>query len=246
MPEPRLDEQVVSQAVQAGLSNQIDTAEVMNVDVRTDLLKAVQGQANSVTVSGEGVVVQDVRVQELEIRTDEVAIDPLSALLGNLKLNQPVNTTTRLVLMESDINRALQSDVIARWFPPLDLNVEGARVRVELLLPQLKIALPEVGKIRLDGAALLHEEKGTRRVNFATVILPRTETRPVLLEGFECQPGQALSLEFTIALLTRFKQLLSQPYLEFEGIAFRVKHLEIQPGSLTVETEAQLREIPTL
>ena len=246
MPEePRLEEQVVSQAVQAGLESQLDQAESVNVEVRTDILKAVQGQVDSVTLSGQGVVMQEVRVQELEVRTEGVAIDPFSALLGNLKLSQPVNANTRMVLTEADLHQAMNSEMVLRLLPPLKLNVEGAIVEVELV-PPLQVKLPGDRRIHLEGSALLHEEKGTRKVGFATTISPRSQTQPILIEGFECQPGQEISLEFAIALLQKFKQLTSQPNLEFAGIAFRVKHMEIEAGSLSVETEAVVSQIPAL
>lgn len=245
MPEEsRLEEQVVSQAVQAGLSSQLDAAESMNVEVQTDLLKAVQGQVDSVTVSGQGVVVQDIRVQELQVQTAQVDIDPLSAVLGNLKLNQPVNAKSRVVLTEADLNRAMNSEALLRLLPPMSLTVEGSIVRVELV-PPLQVTLPGDRRIQLAGAALLHEEKGTRKVSFTTTILPRTETQPVLVESFQCQPGQAVSLEFAIALLQRFKQLLSQPSLEFAGVTFQVKCLQVEAGSLSIETEAQVSQIPS-
>jgi hypothetical protein len=243
--ERRLEEQVVSQAVQAGLASQLDRAEAVEVEVRTDVLKAVQGQVDSVTVSGQGVVMQEVRVQELEVRTEGVAIDPLSALLGNLKLNQPVNANTRIVLTEADLNQAMNSEVVLRLLPALELSVAGAIVKVELV-PPLQAKLPGDRKIYLKGAALLHEEKGTRKVEFTTTIVPRRESQPILIEGFECQPGTGVALEFAIALLQKFHSLTAQPVLEFAGVAFRVQRLEVAAGSLSVETEAVVSQIPTL
>jgi LmeA-like phospholipid-binding len=243
--ERRLEEQVVSQAVQAGLSSQLDRAEAVEVEVRTDVLKAVQGQVDSVTVSGQGVVMQEVRVQELEVRTEGVAIDPLSALLGNLKLSQPVNASTRVVLTEADLNQAMNSEIVLRLLPALKLTVAGAIVEVELV-PPLQAKLPGDHKIYLEGAALLHEEKGTRKVEFTTTIVPRRESQSILIEGFECQPGAGIALEFAIALLQKFQHLTSQPTLEFAGVTFQVQRLEVAAGSLSVETAAVVSQIPTL
>ncbi|HEY9806073.1 MAG TPA: LmeA family phospholipid-binding protein, partial [Candidatus Obscuribacterales bacterium] len=68
--EPRLEEQIVAQVVEAGLTSQLESVEAIAVDVHTDLGKIVQGQAQGISVTGQGLVVQPgVRVEELEVRT---------------------------------------------------------------------------------------------------------------------------------------------------------------------------------
>jgi hypothetical protein len=49
---------VISKAAELGLSSQVDEADKSDVDIKTDLLKAVQGQVDSVDLSGQGVVIQ--------------------------------------------------------------------------------------------------------------------------------------------------------------------------------------------
>ena len=111
--EPRPEAQALSEVAEMSLSAQLDEIENLDVDVRTNLLKMVQGQADSVSIAGQGLVMQkDIRVHELEVHTDKIAIDLLSAILGQIELNRPVDATARLVLTDQDINRALNSDYI--------------------------------------------------------------------------------------------------------------------------------------
>src|SRR4028118_367017 len=92
----RLDEQAISKAAEIGLSSQLDEAEKIDIDIKTDLLKAVQGQVDSVAIAGQGLVIQkDIRVQEMELHTDSIDINPLSALFGQIELNQSVDATAR-------------------------------------------------------------------------------------------------------------------------------------------------------
>ena len=101
--EPRLEEQALSEVAEKSISAQLDKVENLEVDVRTNLLKMVQGQADSVSIAGQGLVMQkDIRVDKLEVHTDKVAIDVLSAILGQIELNQPVDATARVVLTEQD------------------------------------------------------------------------------------------------------------------------------------------------
>jgi hypothetical protein len=78
--EPRLEEQALSGAAEITISTQLDEVENIDVDVRTNLLKMIQGQADSVSIAGDGLVMQkDIRVHEMELHTNTIAINPLRA-----------------------------------------------------------------------------------------------------------------------------------------------------------------------
>lgn len=243
--EPRLEEQVLSLAAEKMLSSQLDEAEKIDVDVRTDLLEVVQGEADSVSVTGQGLVMQkDIRVQEMELHTDSIAINPLSALFGQIELNQPVDATARLVLTEPDINRALDSDYIRSKIPNLELNVLGQTAIIEPL--QMELHLPGDGKMIFTADTLLHDEIGkTKQIGFNCVMLVKTGEQPLLMEGFNCTPGQGISLELAIAFMQKLRELVNLPYYEIEGMALRVKDVDVQKGSLTLHTEAHVTQLPS-
>lgn len=243
--EPGLEEQALSQAAEITISTQLDEVENINVDVRTNLLKMVQGQADSVSVSGQGLVMQkDIRVHDIKLHTNSIAIDLLSAIFGQIELNQPIEATARLVLTEPDINRAINSDYIRTKFPSLELNVDGQTVTVEP--KQLAVHLPGGSKIRLNGAIVLHEIGKTWQLGFTGVIGRGTMKQPLLLEAFHCTEGLGISLELAIAFLKKAKELMNSPYFELEGMALRIKRLEVGEGYLTLYTEAYVRQIPEL
>lgn len=243
--EPRLEEQAISQVVQAGLASQLDDVEDLSVDIRTDLAKAAQGKVDSVSVSGKGIAVQNIRLQALEVQTDQVALNPLSALFGNLKLEHSVDAKARVLLTEADANQALNAPAIVTRIPPLILNVEDEIVTVKLQHP-LAVKLLDVDKVSLDGKASLATATSNRTIEFSVVIIPKTETHPVLMEAFQCQPGEGLSIEFLIALMKRFKALLDQPYFEVEGTALRVETLAVKAGHLVAEVSTHITEMPSL
>ncbi len=53
-----LGEQALNKAAEVGLSSQLDAVDNLDVDVKTDPLKLIQGQVDAVTISGEGMVMQ--------------------------------------------------------------------------------------------------------------------------------------------------------------------------------------------
>jgi hypothetical protein len=247
MPEePRLEEQAVSQAVELGINSQIEGADRLDVEVHTDLLKVVQGKADSVAVAGQGVTVQPgVRVEAMELHTDRISINPLSLLFGQVRLDQPIDTIAHLTFTEADLNRALNSDAVRAQLTPVSLNVEGASVSVEMQLP-MTIDLQTPSKFGFSGTMRVHESTGDRSIRFQAVICPRTDEQPVLLESFQCEPGQGVSLPFTIALLKKGQELVQSPYLELAGMAVRVKKMTVEPGTLHLEGEAHVYQMPQI
>lgn len=243
--EARLEEQALSEAAEMTIGAQLDAVESIDVAVHTDLLKMVQGKVESVSIAAQGMVVQKgIRVQEMELHTDSIAINLLRAVFGEVTLDQPIEATARLVLTEQDINRALNSDYMRRKLNKLELNVDGQNVTLE---PQgLIVHLPGGGRMGLGGTLWLHEMGKTRLVSFTAVIRLYHIKQPLLLEAFQCNQGEGISLDFAIALMHKFRELLALPYFELQGVALRLNDLEVQRGSLTVNTEAYVRELPDL
>ena len=55
MNSPDIGEQAVSKAAEVGLESQLDQAEDLDVDIRSNPLDIVQGDVDSVSVKGEGL-----------------------------------------------------------------------------------------------------------------------------------------------------------------------------------------------
>lgn len=242
--EHKLEEQVVSKAAEITLSSQLDAAEKIDVDVETNFSEAIQGNAQGVTISGEGLVMQkDIRVQEMEMHTDTIDINPLSVLFGHAELNQPIDADGRIVLTEPDINRALNSNYVLGKAQNFNLEVEGQTVT--MAMQQMELKLPGGDKMVFTGKALLHEMGKTRRLGFTAVMHPRTRQQPVLVEGFNCHDGQSISLEFAAALMQKLKELAHLPYIEIEQMRIRIDKLEVQAGSITMQVQAHVNQLPS-
>jgi hypothetical protein len=188
---------------------------------------------------------KDIRVQEMELHTDRVAINPLSALFGQIELNYSVDANARLVLTEQDINRAFNSDYMRSKMQNLELNVEGKTAVIEP--QQMELHLPGSGKIVFHANAVVHDEIGkTKQIGFIATMLVKTSEQPLLMEAFNCTPpGQGISLELAIAFIQKLKELLNLPYLELEGMALRLKDVDVQKGNLTLHADAHVTQIPS-
>jgi hypothetical protein len=95
------------------------------------------------------VVQKKIRIQEINLQTDNIIVNPLSVILGQIKLNTPVNANIRIVLTEADINYALTSDMISGLVKKFRLNVDGEIVSFE---PSgMQILLTGDGKLEFQG-----------------------------------------------------------------------------------------------
>ncbi|MEH2115146.1 LmeA family phospholipid-binding protein [Nostoc sp.] len=245
MPEEyRLEEQFLSQEAEKRISSELDEVEQIEIDIQTDLLKIVQGQADGVSLTGQGLVIQpDIRVQEIKLQTDSITINPFSALFGQIELNQPVNAIARIILTELDINTALDSDFVRNKIQNFELNVDGEIVSFEP--EEIQVFLPGEGKIEFRGKLLLKEMGNTRPLAYAAIARPPSNSQPAMLESFNCTEGEGISIELIIALMQKAKELISLPYFEWKDIAFNLKNIEAQKGSLLLMLEAQVRQIPS-
>ncbi|MEH2435101.1 MAG: DUF2993 domain-containing protein [Nostoc sp.] len=242
--EHRLEEQFLSQEAERRISEKLDDAEKIEIDVQTDLLKIVQGQADGVSVTGQGLIIQeDIRVQEIKLQTENISINPLSAIFGQIELNEPVNAIAQIILTEVDMNRALASDFVSSQMQSYDLDVDGRIVSFEA--QKIEIFLPGDGKIECRGRVLLKENGNTRPLAYTAIARPRTHSQPAMLESFNCTEGGGISIEVVTALMHKAKELMNVPYFKWEDMVFHIKDIKIETGSLVLLVETQMRQIPS-
>ncbi|MDB9373071.1 DUF2993 domain-containing protein [Nodularia sphaerocarpa] len=238
----RLEEKFVSHQAERRVSDKLDEAEQIDINVETDVLKIVQGQAEKVSVTGQGLVIQkNIRVQEIQLQTDNIAINPLSAIFGQIELNQPVNAVARIVLTKTDINLALTSELIRSLVKNFPLNVEGEIISFEP--QQIDIFLPGDDKIGFNATGLLKSGENTHLLGVTVTFRPRTNSQPILLESVTCTEGEGISVELILAFMHKLKELANLPFLKWEDIAFRIINMEIAQDSIILMIEANVKQI---
>ncbi|NMG11006.1 DUF2993 domain-containing protein [Brasilonema sp. UFV-L1] len=245
MPDsPGLGEQALNKAAEIGLSSQLDQVENLNVDVKTDPLKLVQGEVDAVSIEGEGLVMQkDLRVEELKMQTGSVAINPLSAAFGKIELTKPTKGSTRVVLTEDDINRAFNSEYIRSQLQTHKIDVNG---QLMTIIPQhIDFHLPGNSKVALSASILLRETGETQQIAFSAVPKVSANGQTVSLENVEYGDTQEISPDLTKALIDATSEILNLSNFNLEGMTLRVKQLEVETGKLIMQAEAYVEQIPS-
>ncbi|MFW6296146.1 MAG: DUF2993 domain-containing protein [Halothece sp.] len=238
-----IGEEALSKAAEIGLSSQLDEAEELNVDVEANPGELVQGKVDSVEIEGEGLVMEkDLRTEELELKTDAIAINPLKAAFGEIELQQPTKASAYVVLKEQDIERAFNSEYIQNKLQNLKVTVNDKPITLKI--NSIKFHLPGNNKVSLMANVLLVEPEETKEIAFSAICAIAANGYSVSLKEIEFAKGKEASPELTEALLESTKELLDLRNFELEGMSLRLTHLDMQKGKLTLQAQAQVEEFP--
>jgi LmeA-like phospholipid-binding len=245
MPDnPGLGEQALNKAAEIGLSSQLDEVENLDVNIKTDPIKLVQGQVDSVTIQGEGLVMQkDLRMEELEMQMNSVAINPLSVAFGKIELTKPTEANSRIVLTEADINRAFNSEYVRSQLQSQKIHINGEPRTIE---PQhVDFRLLSDGKVALDASIKLVETGEIQQVAFSAVPQISANGKTVALENVEDGESEEISPELTTALIAQTSEILNLSNFDLEGMSLQVNQLKVEVGKLTLQAEAYIEKIPS-
>lgn len=245
MPEsPGLGEQALNKAAEVGLSSQLDEVENLDVNIKTDPLKLVQGQVDSVSIEGEGMVMQkDLRVEEMNMQIQSVAINPLSVAFGKIELTKPTVGSARVVLNEADINRAFNSDYVRSQLQSQQIQVNGKATKIN---PQnVEFRLPGEGKVAINANILLGETGEAHQVAFEAVPRVSANGKTVSLENVEYGQGEEISPELTKALVNQTSELLNLSNFDLQGMTLQVNSLQVETGKLILQAQAYVEQIPS-
>jgi LmeA-like phospholipid-binding len=238
---PGLGEQALNKAAEIGLSSQLDEVENLDVNVTTDPLKLMQGEVDSVKIEGEGLVMQkSLRVEELHMQVDSVAINPLSVAFGKIELTRPTQGSAKIVLTEADINRAFNSDYIRSKLQSQKLNLSGDSVTVTL--GQVNFHLPGDNRVEMKANAQL-ENNENHQIVFSGVPTVSTDGKKIKLENVEYPQGEESSL-ITQALIDAASEILNLDNFDLQGMSLKIKALYPEVGQFIIAAEAYVEQIP--
>lgn len=236
--------EALDKAAEIGLSSQLDQVEELDVDIKTDPLKAFGGEVDSVTIQGEGMVMQkDLRMEELDMHMSGVAINPLSAAFGKIELTKPTDASTHVVLLEADINRAFNSEYVRTQLQNQQVNVNGQPMKIDP--QQVDFRLAGEGKVALNASVLLRETGETKQVAFTAVPRVSAKGETVVLEDVQYGEGEDISPELTKALVDQTSELLNLSNFDLEGMTLKINNLKVEAGKLTIEAQAHVEQIPS-
>jgi hypothetical protein len=233
-----IEGQALSQAAEVGFKTQLDAVEDLDVNVEANAAGLVQGELESVTVEGKGLVMQqDLRAEELKMETGAIAINPLQAAFGNIELKQPTDATAQVTLTEADIERAFNSDFMRQKLRGLKLEIEGQPHTIDP--NQITFKLPGENKVALEATFLIIESVETQQVSITAVPQVSENGNGIVLQDVQAEGPESV----VNALLSSATELLDLRNFELKGMSFQLQRLEVQQGRLTMQATAQVTDI---
>jgi LmeA-like phospholipid-binding len=240
---PDLGEQALSKVAEAGISSQLDEVEDIDVDIRTNPGKLMQGKVDSVAISGKGLVMkQDLRMDTLEVTIDKVEINPLSAVFGNIELTRPSDAEAEIVLTEADINRAFSSDFILEKLRGLTINTSQTPVIVDV--QESTVHLPGENQFVINAEFLIREEGEVKKLSATAIPKIQENGNRISLEVLSSE-SQGLNAELQAAILMQLTELLDLRNFNIPGISLQLYQLEAQKGKLLIHAKTQIEQLPS-
>jgi hypothetical protein len=240
---PDIGEQAISKAAEVGLETQLDQAEDLDVDVRSNPLDLVQGEVDSVSVKGEGLVMQkELRAEKLRIETNSIDIDPMKAALGDIELKQPTDARMLVVLKEEDVQRAFNSDYVKDKLQSLKINYGEETSTAQI--GRVNFSLPESGKVKLEADINLVEKGQDEKISFTAVPEVNSAGNSINLKSIEYDREAEYNQNVAKAIIDSAEEILDLRNFELDEMSLRVRKLDVQTGKLTIEADATIEGFP--
>jgi LmeA-like phospholipid-binding len=239
--QPNLGDKALSKVVEMGIATQLDEAEVIEVDVRTNPGKLMQGKLDSVTISGKGLVMrQDLRMDKIEVSIGKVGINPFSAVFGNIELVHSTDAEALIVLNETDLNRAFRSDYIQAKLRGLKMIMNGQEVIVTV--KQVIVNLPGDNRFVINIDFLLAEQTEIKKLSATAVPKIQEDGYRISLEILAIE-GQGLSLDLVSVIVEQLTALLDMRNFIIPGLSLQLYKLEAPQGKLVIHSHAQVTQV---
>jgi LmeA-like phospholipid-binding len=240
---PDLGEKALSKITELGIASQLDKVENIDVDIRTNPVSLVQGKLDSVSISGQGLVIkQDLRMETLEIKTDKVSINPLSTVFGNVELTHPTDAEAQIVLTEADINHAFESSYIQNKLKNLPMEVDGHSELVDI--QNVTLNLPGENQLMINANFLIQGQSELKKISVAAIPQVCEDGNQISLEilSAECT---GLSNKVIAVILSQLTALLDLRNFDVSGMSLQLRRLEAREGKLVIHANTQIHQFPS-
>lgn len=231
----QIGENTINKIAEMALARQIKYAEKVSVKVKTDPEKLAKGLLESMTISGEGLRLNSyLRIQEMKLKINEIAVHPLKALMGNIQILQPSLGTILIILNEKDLVQFLRDQ---KWSETLEHELLS-----DLSIQQVSGQISEQGQIMITTQLKV---KSTGKIQ--EVLLKAIPTidlsSEIILKEIQ-QTDDQLSALVNQIILKQLRQVLNFNSLYIDGLELQMQHLTFQHGQLILQGIATMSRFP--
>jgi hypothetical protein len=239
-----IGEQALNKAAELAVSSQLSSAETIDIKINSELLQLIQGEVNSLTLQGEGLVTpQDLRIGELDLKIGKIAVNLLSAALGKIELTEPTNASVRLAFTTPDVNLALNSEYLRNQLWQIEIPTRNQAMMIDL--QHAECNLPGDGKFVMKAEFLVHLADKVQSAALEIVLRIAEGGEYIAFEQGYYVEGKDLPLELTAALLMKISNLVKLRDFQYEDISLHLKQVDVETDKVTLWLNALIHQIPS-
>ena len=237
-------EQAINNIAKAGIEATLDNAESLEVDLHSNPLDLMQGEIDSVSVKGEGLVMKkELRADKLRIETNSISINSLKAAMGNIELSKPTDARMLVVLKEDDLQNAFNCEYVKDKLQNLKIDLDGEQVTAKI--EQVNFLLPDIGKVKLEANVHLVETDQNEKISLTAVPEINNEGNCINLKSVEYLQDTKYNTEVAEAVIGSAEEILDLRNFELDAMSLRVRKLDVNLGKLTIEADAEITNFPS-
>lgn len=239
-----IGEKTINNLAKMAFASQIEGAEKLSVKVETNPNSLSQGILESLAIDGEGLIMhKNLRMQQMTMILNKIAVSPFKALMGNVELTQPSRGDACIVLNETDIEAALNVDNLNKQLKQYDIYSQDKLITIDFNRVDCRIL--QDGRIAVKTKLKILETNEIKSI--CIIIKPRvcTSGNGILLDEFECTQGQDLSPILLNAILIEATKIFNLHNFTIDGFSLDVHQLDIEEGKLNLLAAAGITHIPS-
>jgi hypothetical protein len=236
-------EQAINEIAKAAIETQLDEVENLDVNLRSNPLDIAQGKIESVSVKGDGLVMQKkLRAEKLRLETNSIAIDSIKAAMGNIELLRPTEARMLVVLKEEDIQKAFNCEYIKNKLQNIEIDDEGEKTAVRI--EQVKFTLLKTGNVKLEADIYLVEKDRHERIGLMAIPEINNAGNCIQLESVEYLQDTEYNTNVAKEIIKSAEEILDLRNFELDEMSLRVRKLDVNLGKLTIEVDAEIKNFP--
>ena len=236
-------EQAINKIAKAGIEATLDNSESLEVDLHSNPLDLMQGEIDSVSVKGEGLVMQkELRADKLRIETNGISINSIKAAMGNIELSKPTDARMLVVLKEADLQNAFNCEYVKDKLQNLKIDLDGEQVTAKI--ERVSFLLPDTGKVKLEADVHLVETDQNEKISLTAVPEINNEGNCINLKSIEYLQDTKYNTAVAKAIIDSAEEILDLRNFELDTMSLKVRKLDVNLGKLTIEADAEITNFP--
>ena len=237
-------EQAINNIAKAGIETALDQADSLEVNLHSNPLDLMQGEIESVSVKGEGLVMKkELRADKLRIETNGISINSIKAAMGNIELNKPTDARMLVVLKEKDLQNAFNCEYVKDKLQNLKIDLDGEQVTAKI--ERVNFLLPDIGKVKLEASVHLVETNQNEKISLTAVPEINSEGNCINLKSVEYLQDTKYNIKVAEAVISSAEEILDLRNFELDAMSLRVRKLDVNLGKLTIEADAEITNFPS-